>query len=92
MSDCKQKFLGLNNIGDLLEAFEKKIEYNIGDSKVFTLQLFKYVANGDNVDLPNNGIYYDFNTSSVVFPSEDLSWNTLAAVVRALNENDLSNG
>lgn len=92
MSDCKQKFLGLNSIGDLLEAFEKKVNMTIGDSKLFTLQLFKYVADGDNVDSPNNGIYYDFNTSSVVFPSEDLSWNTLAAVVRALDENDLSNG
>ena len=25
-----------------------------------------------------------------MFPSEDLSWNTLAAVVRSLDENDLS--
>lgn len=92
MSDCKQKFLGLNSIGDLLEAFEKKVDMTIGDSKLFTLQLFKYVKDGDNVDSPDNGIYYDFNNSSIVFPSNDLSWNTLEDVVRSLDENDLLNG
>ena len=69
MSNCKQKFLGLDSIDVLIKYIDSKIEENSSDIRVCTLQLFKYLKSNDDINYPSNDIFYDFDTSTISFPN-----------------------
>ena len=94
MSSCNtNKFLGLNSIDVLLEAFDKRIEEQYIDSRVCTLQLYNYFPAGATITLPNPNIFYDFDSNVIRFPNNyDGGWNTLTEIVKNLSEDALSKG
>lgn len=94
MSSCNtNKFLGLNSIDVLLEAFDKRIEEQYIDSRVCTLQLYNYFPAGETITLPSPNIFYDFDSNVIRFPNNyNGGWNTLAEIVKDLSEDALSKG
>lgn len=91
MSDCKQKFLGLDSIDVLLQYINTKVSEQT-DSKVCTIQVFKYVQNGELPGTPSVNIYYDFAHKSLSFPTDNNGWGTLNTVLANLTDEELING
>lgn len=91
MSDCKQKFLGLDSIDVLMQYINTKMSEQV-DSKVCTIQVFKYVPNDELPGAPSNNIYYDFGHKALSFPVNNEGWGTLNTVSANLTDDSLKNG
>ena len=94
MSNCKNKFLGLDSIDVLMKYINMKVAENGGDARVCTIQVYKYFRNTENPneDRPSRNIYYDFEENIIKFPIDNVGWGTLDVVAGSLAEDALSHG
>ena len=91
MSNCKNKFLGLDSIDVLMQYINTKVSEHT-DAKICTLQVYKYVLNGETPDYPSNNIYYNYEAKHISFPINNTGWNTLNNVLSNLSEDSLEYG
>ena len=84
MSNCKNKFLGLDSIDVLMQYINTKVSEHT-DAKICTLQVYKYVLNGETPDYPSNNIYYNYDAKYISFPVNNTGWNTLNNVLSNSN-------
>lgn len=91
MSNCKNKFLGLDSIDVLMQYINTKVSEH-ADAKICTLQVYKYVLNGETPDYPSNNIYYNYEAKYISFPVNNTGWNTLNNVLSNLSEDSLEYG
>lgn len=94
MSNCKNKFLGLDSIDVLMKYINMKVAENGGDARVCTIQVYRYFRNSENPNenRPSQNIYYDFEENAIKFPIDNVGWGTLDVVAESLAEDALSHG
>ena len=75
------KFLGINSINVLKQYIDEQILLNENSTRLVTLQVYKYIPNGDIIDMPSGGSF-DPAGAGIIWPAND--WKSLQSVVNTL--------